>query len=121
MANFNGGSGKDFQETGFTNLFGNNGDDHLASDQPGADLLSGGAGRDFLFLSNPAAFGQILGDSGDDAVFGGMNSDFLYGANGTDVLAGGAVDFLASGTPLVPSETSGIDFLYGGAGTDALY
>ena len=60
----------------------------------GNDVLTGGAGRDFIY-----------GEAGNDTLYGGAGKDRLYGGDGDDVLDGG----------------TGHDTLYGGAGNDVLY
>ncbi len=87
----------------------------------GADTLEGGGGVDSLFgqddadlLSGGAERDWILAGFGDDRLEGGDGNDVLYGEAGTDLLLGEAdSDLLVGG--------DGADTLIGGLGNDILY
>lgn len=63
----------------------------------GNDILNGGADNDNLFggagndtLNGDAGTDTIVGDAGDDIIDGGDNDDFLVGGDGSDTISGGA-------------------------------
>lgn len=71
--------------------------------EDGADTLIGDGGQDFLY-----------GGNGPDWLEGGAGNDFLYGDDGNDTLIGGGDNDLLSGL-------NGNDSLFGGDGQDTLY
>lgn len=111
-------------------------------------LLSGGAGHDIIHadynLQTLSVIGaRMLGDSGHDILFGGLNDDFIEGGtdndfaegrsgsdvikgdagrdwldgqDGNDVIIGGAEELTVSGGQVLPDD----DKLFGGAGDDFL-
>ncbi|MFC8537448.1 calcium-binding protein [Streptomyces sp. NPDC057249] len=82
-------------------LYGGNGMDHLMGDN-GNQRMWGGRGDD-----------MIEGYGGDDTVYAGPGDDHVMGGDGRDILFGG------SGDDLVHGE-GGDDFVCGGTGKDAL-
>lgn len=128
----NGGDGND-------TVLGGPGDDNIdaGDDSDGSDLLSGGAGLNYLSYSTRQApititldgiandgesgeldnvkadFGRIDAGAGDDTLTAGSSGSWLFGNAGNDTISGGAGrDDLNGG--------DGNDTLYGGAGSDAL-
>jgi Ca2+-binding RTX toxin-like protein len=121
VATFIGTNGNDTQLSGFDYLYGADGDDVLASDRPGLDVVEGGRGNDKLFVK-PAvnATGHIYGGDGNDVVFGAENADSLYGGEGNDLLVGS--DYTTSANMAVQAvAATGDDYMEGGNGNDALY
>lgn len=97
----------------------------------GDDLLDGGNGEVHLFGGNnddtlqagTLAYGNFMGDSGNDTLigtegvnqmWGGTGFDVLYGRGGDDILSGGAHDDVIYGG-------LGDDVIFGDAGDDDLY
>jgi Ca2+-binding RTX toxin-like protein len=92
-----GGAGDDeIVEHGF-------GNDELLSGGPGDDVIRGGRGNDR----------RMLGDDGDDDLFGEAGSEQMSGGRGDDVLDGGR-----GGDNMLGDE--GNDVLRGGTGNDRL-
>ncbi len=84
----------------------------LAADpsQGSADVLIGGAGRDWMF-----------GGGGDDLLLGGEGDDVGFGDAGDDVLQGGkGKDVLNGDSSNLPESLHGNDILDGGDGDDTL-
>ncbi|MSO77540.1 MAG: matrixin family metalloprotease [Alphaproteobacteria bacterium] len=106
---------------GVGNVIGTNAADLIDSTSPfvtnGPDTMFGGSGDDTMFGGNSgAAIGfadYLIGDDGDDQIFGEGGMDALFGRVGNDRLDGGA------DTDLVFGE-EGDDRLVGGTGLDAL-
>lgn len=99
---------------GWTDIYGNGGNDRLTASGQHTTYLYGGTGNDTLSASTK---GQIddyfFGDDGNDLLRGWAGDDFLYGGNGSDRIEGGtATDSLDGDT--------GNDSLFGGAGADYL-
>lgn len=104
----------------------------------GADIITGGGGRDRLFglggedvikaggggdyVSGGAEADYLDGQGGDDRIFGGEGRDTLYGLGGDDHLSGGRdEDFLEGGAGNdVLSGGHGADVLSGGRGRDEI-
>lgn len=77
----------------------------------GNDLLSGTADADVISALD--GDDTVLGEGGNDTLWGGLDNDLLSGAVGDDVIYGN----LASDTLL---GDAGVDTLYGGQGGDTL-
>ncbi|MBK9595394.1 MAG: hypothetical protein IPO57_08575 [Rhodocyclales bacterium] len=85
----------------------------------GEDALYGGAGTDWLF-----------GQGGDDYLDGGADADVAFGDEGDDTIAGGEGDDFLSGdnldaagnpdNPGLPGALHGQDYIEGGAGADRI-
>ncbi len=126
-----GGDGNDFlAQGGLGNdtLLGGNGDD-LLFDSYGVNIFDGGAGDDGLFSYSGAA-GQILSggagndylyDNGNSTMSGGDGDDTLFSNGFNSILSGGAGnDILSTQGGTTASGGDGNDTLQGGAGNDAL-
>jgi Ca2+-binding RTX toxin-like protein len=89
VATYNGTIGNDSVIAGFDSMYGAHGNDLLASDQSGTDVVEGGRGDDELLISPGVnGTGYLYGGEGKDLVFGAENGDFIYGGGGNDVLLG---------------------------------
>ena len=99
--------------SGFENVWGGYGDDHLTGDSSNnilvgnaaADTIYGGAGDDQIYgyvYANPRGATDrndtLYGEAGDDVIVGGAGDDFIDGGTGADVLTGdGATDYERGG------------------------
>lgn len=111
-----GGEGHDIINgiRGNDTVFGGSGNDSIYNgeftEDPGMDMLYGGAGDDAI--TGGSNIDNLYGDSGSDILEGDDGNDFLFGGSGNDQLIGGAGDdFLDGG--------SGVDILDGGDGSDS--
>jgi Ca2+-binding RTX toxin-like protein len=99
--------------SGFTELYGDDGNDTLTGSDTTFTLVYGGNGRDVINgigaagddFSGDAGRDILRGLGGNDALDGGADADRLFGGNGVDSLTGG----------------SGNDTVSGGAGVDSFY
>jgi Ca2+-binding RTX toxin-like protein len=117
-----GGAGDDalFGDDGNDSLSGLSGNDYMGGGN-GADAMHGGAGNDRMWGDN-GAFGDPLGDLGNDTLFGGVGDDEMDGEGGDDSLSGGSgLDSLTGGDG-DDSMAGGVDgdWLFGYAGEDRL-
>jgi Ca2+-binding RTX toxin-like protein len=128
MANvFGGGPGPDsvYDRLGeYDEMYGNEGNDDLATEKNGQVILDGGSGDDHLeFVWYGGSWGRLIGGGGNDKIEGGVspNGDWLEGGAGDDYLyADDGADLLDGGDgrdELVGSD--GNDTLYGGEGDDS--
>src|SRR5689334_6751166 len=129
MAVVNGTDGTDFLDgtTGADTIFGNGGDDEISGTE-GVDTIYGGDGFDvlnYIGASTTSAEGGVSVDlslgrgldgaadndviSGIEGIGGTIFSDTLTGDSQANVLLGGGVDPMVSGS-------SGFDILRGGGG-----
>jgi Ca2+-binding RTX toxin-like protein len=89
-------------------------------DIPLGVTLSGGAGNDFVDVKGAAGgppgpnTPNLLGDDGNDEVYGWQFSDNLTGGNGNDILGAGYGNDILNGG-------AGIDRLDGGQDNDTIY
>ena len=102
-----GGDGNDTitgSASGTHTLYGDAGDDVIA---PGAGggLVYGGTGNDLLTGSGLGSQLQLMGDEGNDTIFGGLGADALDGGADADVIHGAAGDTVMGGE----SVTTGTD------------
>ena len=122
MATFFGTGINDFQNSGWSVLHGDGGDDYLVSDQPGPVSIHGEAGMDFMFTTHATSVATIHGGDDNDTVIGHYLGDALYGDGGDDVVTGAAAYYPANpGQQMTPFGKSGDDLIDGGAGQDGLY
>jgi Ca2+-binding RTX toxin-like protein len=123
---FHGGPENDTATHGYRNLYGNDGNDTLGGDQPGANLVSGGAGNDTVFVwGNPKAYTvRMYGGEGNDVCYGHLLNDTIVGGYGNDIVAGSAFLVTQSGQLIQNERTdpvSGNDTLWGSYGIDRIY
>ena len=115
--------------SGFSQIFGNGGDDVIRLSPTQSSSAYGGQGNDRIiaqgdvdaFLSGVAGQDRLVGADGDDTLFGGRGSDKLFGRGGDDILTG---DPLFPPGQFVHSDRlvggKGDDILAGGSGIDRL-
>ncbi|MBK8118783.1 MAG: hypothetical protein IPK39_05835 [Sulfuritalea sp.] len=105
---FHGGNGNDvfiYDGTGQAWLYGDAGDDYLATgDNSTSANLFGGAGMDYI----------VHNGSGRAVIDGGADGDKIYGGAGNDLIRGGSGDDDIDGR-------GGIDQIYGDAGNDLIH
>src|SRR5262245_22232988 len=107
-------------------LFGNGGNDLLATDASESSVQDGGTGKDTL--TGGAGNDTLTGGPGQDVLFGGIDTypDFtfnvLFGGPGNDLLVGGTAPNTMYGDAGNDALNGGPlgDAMYGGAGSDAL-
>lgn len=111
---FSGTPGNDIQISGYTNLYGNNGNDELAQGESPNGVIQGNNGNDILYFIQLGASGTIQGGEGNDAIDGNNLGDHLYGDQGDDRISGlGGKDDLHGG--------DGRDLLDGGSDNDLIF
>ncbi len=72
---------------------------------------NGGTDTSTLYIATPYVDSVIMGDSGDNTLFGTDNSDAIFGGDGDDIIDGGkGNDYISAG--------DGDDIIHGGLGTD---
>lgn len=97
-----GGSGNDWLEAG---------DGSSAVAAWGNDWVSGGDGNDTFHYALTTSTVTLSGDAGNDIIYGGYNSDNLYGGADVDQISGNnGNDYIIGGT--------GGDYLFGNADAD---
>jgi Ca2+-binding RTX toxin-like protein len=108
---------------GVANLmeFGNGGDFRFGADTAAtlkADLMIGNGGNDFLFGRD--GIDTLYGDGGNDTLDGGRDGDFLRGGTGNDILNAGSGDDNANGDEGndIVNMGAGNDWASGGSGND---
>lgn len=111
----NGGAGNDILlgRSGNVTLNGGAGDDYLAGVGTYNYTLNGGVGNDTL---NGGAVGNdiLSGGAGNDSLNGSVGNDTLLGGNGNDILVGGAGNDLlvgGGGTDQFLFDANGIDVI----------
>ena len=112
-------------ESGFTRIFGTDGDDELFAPSTGNAQVFGLEGNDILDAT-PNLSGQVIlyGGPGNDTLIGG-NNHTLYGGDGDDtLLAAGSLGqnilYGGPGNDLLIVVEGSQNQLYGGAGNDRL-
>jgi Ca2+-binding RTX toxin-like protein len=89
--------------------------------EAGNDHLFGGRGADGL--DGGAGNDHLFGGGGDDTLCGGDGNDFVYGQSGNDLVGGdaGTDRLFGEGGNDQLQGADGNDFLYGGIGNDLLF
>ena len=90
------------------------GNDSLINDGTVSGVVSLGDGFDLYDGRNGILNGYVLGDGGDDTLYGGAGSDDLSGGDGSDHLLGG------DGADILEGDAGG-DILEGGSGADRFF
>ena len=113
-----GGSGNDIvmgSADGQDVVMGGSGNDMIYAGDSGSGIVRDGTGNDTIHGANNSLVPDILlGDSGDDAIYGHAGNDRIYGGDDDDMLYGGSgVDWVYGG--------DGDDVIEGGAHTDVLF
>jgi Ca2+-binding RTX toxin-like protein len=116
---------------GFSEIYGNDGDDVLTGSDTHFAILYGGNGNDMLRgfgngdddMTADSGRDTLLGEGGDDYLDGGGQADRISGGAGNDTLiGGGGNDRLSGGGGRDElSGNLGNDTLDGGAGADIFY
>jgi hypothetical protein len=111
-------------------LVGGQGNDSIHGSNGAGDTILGNAGQDYLYggtgadrISGGADRDYIDGGAGDDVLAAGHGNDMVYGMSGDDHISGGdGQDYLegATGDDLV-SGGAGNDMISGGRGDDTLF
>ncbi|MDZ4394986.1 calcium-binding protein [Cypionkella sp.] len=106
--------------SGYSNLLGGEGNDTLIGVSSFGEFLSGGAGNDYIEITDGQQMGDIWvnhghtsGGSGDDTIYGGLAGDVVQGGNGNDMIVSNEGDDWVQGG-------NGNDEIYGYSGNDRL-
>ncbi len=122
----NGGSGGDVivgSSGGQDVIMGGSGGDMIYAGDSGSAVVRGGSGNDTIHGANNPWFRDVLlGDEGDDRIYGWAGNDIIVGGDGDDMLYGGrGVDIVFGGDG--DDEIEGgedLDLLVGGGGDDTI-
>src|SRR4029079_18242450 len=81
---FHGGAAGDVATTGYDYLYGGDGNDYLASDPPGHDVVEGGRGDDKVYVDAPLnnGYADLYGGDGNDVAVGDRLADKPHGGRG---------------------------------------
>lgn len=106
---------------GFSEIFGNAGNDSIVLSPTQSYRAFGGDGRDFIRgLGGTDDF--IWGGNGHDRLLGKGGDDVIYGDRGADVIRGGAGNDVLYGDGLyMPPRKGFADQIFGGAGDDFIF
>lgn len=105
---------------GFSEIFGNGGNDTIVLSPTQDYRAFGGRGRDVI-EGRGASEDFIAGGGGRDKLLGRLGEDEIYGGRGDDVIRGGSGDdFIYGDGPEFPPARGFDDRLFGGRGADHL-
>lgn len=107
-----------FQD-GWSDIYGNAGNDTLTGSNNHQYELYGGKGDDLL-LAKGTVETDMTGDAGNDTLKGADGNDWLDGGNGKNRVYGGAGDDFVFGRDSITGP-NGSDTLTGGSGADTFY
>ncbi|MCF6231625.1 MAG: hypothetical protein L3J36_00760 [Rhodobacteraceae bacterium] len=115
--------------TGFSEIHGAGGRDHITLSSTMSFRAFGGDGQDVIrakgsvdtFISGGKGADKLIGSRGDDEIFGGKGNDIIRGHGGNDRLMGDTFGFLPfGGSDDWINGGRGNDFISGGGGNDIL-
>ncbi len=118
---FAGTFGPDLVTSGYSVLYGREGDDILGATEAGPAYIEGGRGDDQIFADVDATTAELYGGAGADSVVGYHFADALFGGSGDDFVVGAEPLFSEIQGAQVVGNDSGADVLDGGPGRDAVY
>ena len=90
--------------------------EHIYAHETAGNLISGGAGNDYIAAGS--AKDTVYGGNDSDTIYGLTDSDILFGDDGNDYLWGDGIQ--GNYLTYTPIDKHGNDILVGGAGDDQL-